>query len=179
MLAGKALDWAVAKCDGQPVYWHAKDEALYMGFGTGDNAYAPSTDWAQGGSIIEQNWINVSNEHDAWVAEIADDAPDGYISATGYTPLVAAMRCYVKSRLGDKVSVPDEIVSGPLMRLAVALKDCEPAGATVTKQMAGDIAVLLEQLLDYAESATLEEDEEPQFFRDAREYIAVLEKAAS
>ena len=125
MLAGKALDWAVAKCDGQPVYWHAKDEAIYMGFGTGDSAYAPSTDWAQGGPIIGQNWISLSNEHDVWTAEIADDAPDGYISATGYTPLVAAMRCFVKSRLGDKVSVPDEIVHNSLTRLALALNGGE------------------------------------------------------
>lgn len=47
------------------------------------------------------------NEWAAWTpAPIRDDA-----EAFGYgpTPLIAAMRCYVASKLGDEVDVPDEM----------------------------------------------------------------------
>lgn len=32
--------------------------------------------------------------------------PEGY----GPTPLIAAMRCFVASKLGDEVEVPDELL---------------------------------------------------------------------
>jgi hypothetical protein len=93
-LQGAALDWAVMKCDGIckdfPAYW--VDEY-------------PSTNWAQGGPIIEREriatWIN---GNDDWTAT------DGIKTTTGETPLVAAMRCYVASKLGDEVEVPDELL---------------------------------------------------------------------
>lgn len=69
-------------------------------------------DWGVGGPIIENKGlaIRVFAEH---------GAPDGgpyWISerhpAVGHgpTPLIAAMRCFVASRLGDEVEVPDELV---------------------------------------------------------------------
>ena len=35
----------------------------------------------------------------------------GWKEAFGPTPLIAAMRCFVASKLGDEVEVPNEIVS--------------------------------------------------------------------
>jgi hypothetical protein len=29
----------------------------------------------------------------------------------GHTPLIAAMRCYVASKLGDEVEIPDELLA--------------------------------------------------------------------
>jgi len=77
----------------------------------------PSTDWAQGGPIIERENINVFMDDEKWAAyashslthnfygtsKNADEADQG-------SPLVAAMRCYVGSVLGDEVEVPDEIL---------------------------------------------------------------------
>ena len=98
-LSGAALDWAVAKCVGLSHRLHGR-----VPF---------STDWAQGGPLIEREWIELTLNTDPgggeWVAQIADDVPDGYHSATGPTPLIAAMRCYVTFKLGDEIEVPKEI----------------------------------------------------------------------
>jgi len=40
---------------------------------------------------------------DVWVASIRG------IDECGPTPLIAAMRCYVASKLGDEVEIPEEL----------------------------------------------------------------------
>jgi len=102
-LIGPALDWAVAKCEGVEYSYVIQ----YDGIG---NAYDPcefSTNWAQGGPIIERELIKVSPYHNqgGWWAEHAiTKAVFG-----GPTPLIAAMRCYVASKLGDEVEIPEEL----------------------------------------------------------------------
>jgi len=96
-LTGAALDWAVAKCEYFPVR-----------NGFDDNCPEYSTDWAQGGPIIEREGINII-QSGSWFAEMDADHSGGVIHAEGDTPLVAAMRCYVSSKLGDEVDVPEEM----------------------------------------------------------------------
>lgn len=122
-LSGVALDWVVAQLERQPVYWHAEDAALYMGEGpTGDYSYAPSTNWAQGGPIVDENsWMFVR-------AENKTNSPWEHrsgVASTGETLLVAGLRAYVSSsylRRGhgtDRwVEVPDDIAKHSLQRLA-------------------------------------------------------------
>lgn len=78
--------------------------------------YRPSTDWSQGGPIIERECIatyasgacSVSPKNpDYWVAEILET--DGMREAYGPTPLIAAMRCYLTSKLGDEIDIPEEL----------------------------------------------------------------------
>ena len=103
-LSGAALDWAVAKCEGkEPKHhegWPMEEPSEY------------STDWAWAGPIIEREEISVSREFSsnrvewaAWTpAPIRDDAEAfGY----GESSLIAAMRCYVASKLGDEVEIPE------------------------------------------------------------------------
>ena len=109
-LTGLALDWAVAQCEEQPVYFHLDDRCLYMGDGLGDWPYAPSKDWAHGGPLIEREKIDLLSAIKGWQAYInnnEDDPP--LIRGIGPTPLIAAMRCYVASKLGDEVEIPDEL----------------------------------------------------------------------
>jgi hypothetical protein len=79
--------------------------------------YTPSTDWAQGGPIIEREGISICNLEanssgvEGWTAAIGElwsPQDDGWVSAT---PLIAAMRCYVASKLGDEVEVPTNLSS--------------------------------------------------------------------
>ena len=79
---------------------------------TDDQRY--STEWSQGGPIIDRECICTyasgacsipPKNPDYWVAEILDT--DGMITQYGETPLIAAMRCFVASRLGDEVVIPD------------------------------------------------------------------------
>lgn len=95
-LTGAALDWAVAKCEGV-VY----DNPAWTSY---------STDWAQGGPIIERmkpltGVIDPNTEDEEWYCTIPPDTNE----QTGPTLLIAAMRCYVASKLGDEVGVPDEL----------------------------------------------------------------------
>lgn len=109
--SGPVLDWMVAKCEGWdapicknptwavPVYIATNDTRLYT--------YAPSTNWAQGGPIIARERISVVDsraEPGEWAATVPT-----YSLEYGPTPLIAAMRCYVASKLGNEVEVPDEL----------------------------------------------------------------------
>ena len=98
-LTGAALDWAVAKCEGLMMGKIAID-GITQGF------YKPSTNWAQGGPIIEREYIELhtySENDDGIVTWRANDFMDGP------TPLIAAMRCYVASKLGDNIEIPQEL----------------------------------------------------------------------
>jgi hypothetical protein len=72
-----------------------------------------STDWALAGPIIEREWLDVTpwpNESDEdmrWQCKQHDNID---CVAFGPTPLIAAMRCYVASVLGDEVEVPSELL---------------------------------------------------------------------
>ena len=109
-LSGAQLDWAVAMCEGYAEgpsgsFWITEDDCV---------DFKPTTDWAQGGPIIEQEKIGVW-----WATHYVDDEGQEYgnhwyaetvegLVGCGETPLIAAMRCYVASKLGEEVEVPDD-----------------------------------------------------------------------
>lgn len=100
LLIGAALDWAVTQIDYEgtafDVWRNFRNECRY------------STCWAQGGAIIEREIIGL--DFDAAEGWQARDFDSQQITATGKTPLIAAMRCYVASKLGDEIEVPDELL---------------------------------------------------------------------
>ena len=99
-LAGAALDWAVAKCEGKKVGYEFTlfSPVVIVGL----DPYEPSEDWAQGGPIIEREKMEFRNKgHYASY----NDGPTFY----GETHLIAAMRCYVTSKLGDEIEIPEEL----------------------------------------------------------------------
>jgi len=100
-LTGHALDWAVAMCEGID----HDTAAMNIMFGDDNDWFlAPSTDWAQGGPIIEREMIELIPQTPAlWDAMYRGQ----HIPNDGPTPLIAAMRCYVASKLGDEVDVPE------------------------------------------------------------------------
>ena len=104
-LTGTALDWAVAKCEGWPLdIWFDEDQ-LPMVRDDEVPEYKPSTDWSQGGPIIEREELSRLScyNHNEW------GCLNGDIFCEGPTPLIAAMRCYVTSKLGDEIEVPEEL----------------------------------------------------------------------
>jgi len=111
-LRGAALDWAVAVALGHKDI--ITDFGAYIRIRTqpaGALTFSPTVDWAQGGPIIEREGISVWEFDDVtWKAETPLVGVDCVYEAP--TPLIAAMRCYVASKLGDKVEVPDEILEG-------------------------------------------------------------------
>jgi hypothetical protein len=93
-----ALDYVVAMIEGA-----TNGDDLDIGFIL-EGGYSPSTVWAQGGPIVEREGIAIFIEYPKdW------GATDGNYRKAGDTPLIAAMRCYVASKLGDEVEIPKEL----------------------------------------------------------------------
>ena len=125
-LIDPALDWAVAKCEEQPVYVVTNhtmtgkcllDAELVDMDVDGPRDYWPSVNWTQGGLIIERECIQLTTiinqdlkEPGKWGAFLDDGEPYVHSLQVGDSPLVAAMRCYVASKLGDEIEVPDELM---------------------------------------------------------------------
>jgi len=128
-LTGHALNWAVAMAEGNKVFrprvgrpedwsreaydrgeddrWVVRVENPTLAYFV-DWTYAPSTSWNQGGHIIEreQMCVQPSMKEDDWFAALGDDN-----FAYGKTPLIAVMRCYVASKLGSEVDIPEELLT--------------------------------------------------------------------
>lgn len=136
-LIGPALDWAVAKIEGYQCYINhdafgpGEHEVVYVNGETGDwhhnGNWRASTNWSQGGPLIEKHDINTircndlyfpkGNEHGDfyepyWEATIdgGTDAGIPLYKTYGPTPLIAAMRCLVDAKLGDTVQIPSELI---------------------------------------------------------------------
>ena len=112
---GIALDWAVGQCDRRKLYLAKSKRLMTANYGTfnhrhGAPWYEPSSNWLQGGRIIQSNLITLDITDTAY-----DDKTDeciklktpewwssiGEVTARGSTPLIAAMRCFVTSRLAE------------------------------------------------------------------------------
>lgn len=108
-LTGAALDWAVAKCEGR-TWIHAENFlAYYEDDDEGEGEMHYSNNWAQGGPIIEREGITLASPNPIdtdWCAMLWG----AQAKQSGTTPLIAAMRCYVASKLGDDVEIPQELL---------------------------------------------------------------------
>ena len=102
-LSGADLDLEVAKIEyTKPV---TIGSSTLMVFKDVPFDYHPSTNWAQGGPIIERKGIQLARVGDVWEAWVDADG----VFCQGPTPLIAAMRCYVASVMGAEVDVPEEL----------------------------------------------------------------------
>lgn len=112
-LTNETLDWAVAKAAGEYEHNLAPSEFTKL-YGVGEFHY--STNWNIGGPIIEREVILIdgyfSNGEDYknWATSMHpsnQEAPD--FEADGPTILISAMRCFVLSKLGSEVEIPEEL----------------------------------------------------------------------
>lgn len=138
-LTGAQLDWAVAHAgreweqahklfptmtldprfkgvficeqDGKPVCFLEPNNTMRQD----PQYFMPSTNWAQGGPIIEREEITVGPAAPYGCTEYKFHAnillesgihAGSICHARGDTPLIAAMRAFVASKLGDEVEVP-------------------------------------------------------------------------
>ena len=101
-LSGAALDWAVCKCEGEQPSRYTKY----------------STDWALCGPIVEREkieWQWLPSSHKAHQYGARKPSLGGLnrtFCMDGPTIMVAAMRCFVSSHLGDEVDIPNELTQG-------------------------------------------------------------------
>jgi Protein of unknown function (DUF2591) len=114
-ITGKALDWAVAKALNAPVRLQKcykledlSDMGWYLFLG-GDE-WSPTTNWAQGGPLLDKLMGEVY---------VPDLLPDEYkpmysisfhINAVDKKPLPSICRSFVRTKLGDVVEIPMELI---------------------------------------------------------------------
>lgn len=129
-LIGPALDWAVAMCEGS-VTELVFDGSTY-GFNLNGNpkvlakgwapsmSWHPSSNWSQGGPIIEREKLSISyfgdqsrfGQHSKteqwWEARHPTHRTHSCRTVGfGTAPLIAGMRAYVASKIGDTIDVPE------------------------------------------------------------------------
>ena len=115
-LSGIQLDWAVAKCEAVDIIPPERGQRYLYSQAFG-NCYAPSRacagGWNISGPIIEREriasectFVDGQADGNRWFAEVGSI---GESFMEGPTALIAAMRCYVASRLGDEVDIPEEL----------------------------------------------------------------------
>lgn len=127
-LTGTTLDLAVAKAESLPLmydpmgfgrtdpdaiqsgWWIWSDKAhLIVGYTktkpNQSEGYSPATNWAQGGPIIEREGFKLyqSGAGDWFCSNYKQG---NTVKVYGETPLIAAMRCYVASKLGEEIQIP-------------------------------------------------------------------------
>ena len=130
-LIGPALDWAVGAAFEMPVevcqifQYGRPNGKHYISIGETDKDgaevdFEPSEEWSQGGPIIERESVEVvrgnalifpkGNEKGEYSEPLWLASYGGGRKFHGPTPLIAAMRCVVASRLGDEVDIPEELL---------------------------------------------------------------------
>ena len=136
-LIDATLDWAVCIAQGikpEDIYiqkWGSLKASLFRRNrdedGELDGSYTTGPDllfsrkWESGGPIIEREGIdlycnvptNPAHKDPSWRGSWrAKYHRCGYGTdmSHGPTPLIAAMRCYVASKLGDEVEIPNELI---------------------------------------------------------------------
>ena len=123
-LAGRQLDWAVAKALNIEVMIFAGRYVVLKpdGRDCSCKVFAPSLNWSQGGPIIEREGIETAPRYTddcktitGWTAMMFNDArnPRPLIVQRGDSILVAAMRCITLAVLGEEVEVPENLFSQP------------------------------------------------------------------
>lgn len=126
-LTGPALRYAIGMAEGLKFEWDGGAGWLYPAEYTGYmravcdrkalsvHSGLWTDDWAQGGPILDREGVAFTVNHDercpidlkftAFMKNLGT-------GRQGPTHLIAAMRCFVASRLGDEVDVPEELCHG-------------------------------------------------------------------
>ncbi len=122
-LTGPALRYAVAMIEYPEPDYDTEWRLIHIEPDGDDWCFQPDVDWAQGGPIIEREGLALSPTPDGtyrayasdgvrWVprGELGEEVFNWTHKQVGPTALTAAMRCFVATRLGDTVEVPEELL---------------------------------------------------------------------
>ena len=112
-LTGMALDWAVGMAIGKPLVIRSPigqpDGPRVVWEQVGDHGgvvwFAPSSNWAHGGQLIEQFQPDMKIGNDGRLVALLHNE-----TARGETYLIALCRVIVADRMGSVVNVPNELL---------------------------------------------------------------------
>jgi hypothetical protein len=113
------LDWLVAKCEGKNGVLHddgiTRCIVIAAASGVYKGTFKPTVNWSLGGPILSEARISRTIDHSGlWVAYWTDGYGEGDDDKKWMqcdrSELVAGLRCYVVSKLGGEVEVPEELL---------------------------------------------------------------------
>jgi len=109
-LTDRALDWVVTMIEKPEACEYGVEDWVNQRKYTvknGEYVYRWHQSWMQSGPIIEREMLKLHcGEGGVWWAATYTEP---HRPLSGSTPLIAAMRCYVASVLGEEVDVPEEL----------------------------------------------------------------------
>lgn len=117
----RQLDWLVAKAEGLDIFIFEKRVVVGLDCQDGEGSllydyeFQPTTNWAQGGPIMECKGIEPAKLIGRQVGCSAFmnndiDAPEELVFMYGNTYLQASMRCVVVHSFGGTAEIPDELI---------------------------------------------------------------------
>lgn len=126
-LQDKALSYVVSMLEHPELIWgqtigvHEHSDQIIVPSFKEPHCYSPYKSWAMCGPIIEREELEIEPVRKDKVNGIGNVTgwraihPKNYgglnrFYGYGETPLIAAMRCHVASKLGDFVEIPDELI---------------------------------------------------------------------
>lgn len=114
-LEGLALDWATALATGESIGIDREFGIFVVAFGGADGVmiWNPSTNWIQGGPLIEKYRPDIGTGIQGHITALMNNSEDDeekLIHIRGDTYLIAACRAIVAAKLGDEVEVPDDLL---------------------------------------------------------------------
>lgn len=119
-LIGAALDWAVGYAVRSNHLgvgsWQGSREAWLCDWSV-QACYSPSTDWADGGPLIDKYQLDLTFERKGlmYAYQCQDDGlpiivTEDVFGSYGPTHLIAVCRAIVNATLGETVSIPSELM---------------------------------------------------------------------
>jgi hypothetical protein len=115
-LSGKALCYSVCMIEMPHLVWgetigiHYASDQIVVPELPSPACYTPFLGWEEVGPIIERESIDIIRDPNGtagWGARTYRDRKA--LWSYGPTPIIAAMRCYVASKLGDEVEIPEDL----------------------------------------------------------------------
>ena len=104
-LTDAALDWAVCLALGRTDMRIDPDDGEMLA----SDDFDYSTEWSHGGPIIDREGLCLIKTGTVWQCTTNGNELHSH-AKEGPTPLIAAMRCYVASKMGDTIDVPSDLV---------------------------------------------------------------------
>ena len=112
-LTDAALDYAVGVAEGYDTAFASAGDVIILREGVTDY-FDPHRNWGWVGPIVERECIGLwpsDSIEGMWAARPDYEVyPERLPPSYGPTPLIAAMRCFCYSKLGDEVEVPEELI---------------------------------------------------------------------
>lgn len=122
-LSGLSLCYAVSMIENPHLVWgitsgiHAHSPVIVIPDMPEPDCYSPYTDWAMCGPIIEREKITIRYTGSllGFCAHMKTgngkftELPPDFVQYAN-KPLIAAMRCYVASKMGEEVEIPDNLL---------------------------------------------------------------------